>query len=139
MAAAYALSQPGLILGAPMVDGEVETDVRVQVALAIISRHGLIAGATGTGKTTTLKVLAGELSGAGVPVFISDIKGDVTGIAAPNDPNNPAVVQRAKDLQLTFVPAGHPVELLSLSGKLGAQVRATSTASDRCSLARSCS
>jgi Cdc6-like AAA superfamily ATPase len=91
MAAGYALSQPGLILGGPMLDDEVVADVKVQVALSMISRHGLIAGATGTGKTTTLKVMAAELSDAGVPVFISDIKGDVTGIAAANDPTNPNI------------------------------------------------
>ena len=125
MAAGYALSQPGLILGGPMLDDEVVADVKVQVALSMISRHGLIAGATGTGKTTTLKVMAAELSDAGVPVFISDIKGDVTGIAAANDPTNPNVVQRVKDLQIAFRPEGHPVEFLSLSGQLGAEVRAT--------------
>ena len=125
MAAGYALSQPGLVLGGPMLDDAVLSDVKVQVATSMISRHGLIAGATGTGKTTTLKVMAAELSEAGVPVFISDIKGDVTGIAAPNDPTNPNVVSRVNDLQLTFVPAGHPVEFLSLSGQLGAEVRAT--------------
>ncbi len=125
MGAGYNLAQPALLLGAPMLDGEVAADVKIQVALAMISRHGLIAGATGTGKTTTLKVMAGELSAVGVPVFISDIKGDVTGIAAPNDPNNAAVVQRSADLQITFRPEGHPVEFLSLSGQLGAQVRAT--------------
>ena len=125
MAAGYALSQPGLVLGGPMLDNVVLPDVKVQVATSMISRHGLIAGATGTGKTTTLKVMAAELSEVGVPVFISDIKGDVTGIAAANDPANPNVVSRVSDLQLTFVPAGHPVEFLSLSGQLGAEVRAT--------------
>jgi DNA helicase HerA-like ATPase len=125
MAAGYGLSQPGLVLGGPMLDDEVLPDVKVQVATSMISRHGLIAGATGTGKTTTLKVMAAELSEVGVPVFISDIKGDVTGIAAPNDPANPNVVSRVNDLQLTFKPDGHPVEFLSLSGQLGAEVRAT--------------
>lgn len=108
MGAGYNLAQPALLLGAPMLDGEVAADVTIQVALAMISRHGLIAGATGTGKTTTLKVMAGELSAVGVPVFISDIKGDVTGIAAPNDPNNAAVVQRSADLQITSGPRAIP-------------------------------
>ena len=62
-----------------MLDGELDNDARVQVALSMLNRHGLIAGATGTGKTKTLQLLAGQLSKAGVPVFISDIKGDVTG------------------------------------------------------------
>jgi DNA helicase HerA-like ATPase len=90
-----------------------------------MNRHGLIAGATGTGKTKTLQLLAGELSKAGVPVFVADIKGDVTGIAMPGDATNPKVVERAQSLAWTFEPAGHPVEFLSLSGQLGAQVRAT--------------
>ena len=98
---------------------------RVQVALSMINRHGLIAGATGTGKTKTLQLLAGQLSKAGVPVFVSDIKGDVTGMAAPGDATNPKILERAASLNWTFEPAGHPVEFLSLSGELGAQVRAT--------------
>src|SRR6185437_10822756 len=86
---------------------------------------GLVAGATGTGKTKTLQLIAGQLSDAGVPCFISDIKGDVTGIARPGDANNPRVQERCQQLKWQFKPQGHPVEFLSLSGKLGAQVRAT--------------
>ena len=125
MQAAYGLTEPGLVLGSPMLDGELANDARVQIALSMMNRHGLIAGATGTGKTKTLQLLAGQLSKAGVPVFVSDIKGDVTGIAGPGDATNPKVVERVTSLDLTFVPSGHPAEFLSLSGKLGAQVRAT--------------
>jgi hypothetical protein len=91
----------------------------------MMNRHGLIAGATGTGKTKTLQILAGELSKAGVPVFISDIKGDVSGIGAPGDGANVKIQERMRSLGLAFEPAAHPIELLSLSGMLGAQVRAT--------------
>jgi hypothetical protein len=123
--AGYALSEPGVILGSAMEAGEPFNDTRVQVALSMLNRHGLIAGATGTGKTKTLQLLAGQLSQAGVPVFVADIKGDVTGIAAPGDGANPKVVDRCASLGWTFQATGHPVEFLSLSGKLGAQVRAT--------------
>ena len=125
MTAGYALTEPGLILGSPMLDGELVNDARVQVALSMMNRHGLIAGATGTGKTKTLQLLAGQLSKAGVPVFVADIKGDLTGLAAPGDATNPKVIERVTSLGWTFEPSGHPVEFLSLSGKLGAQVRAT--------------
>jgi len=125
MSQGYALGEPALILGSPMLDGELDNDARVQVALSMMNRHGLIAGATGTGKTKTLQLLAGELSKAGVPVFVADIKGDVTGIAAPGDATNPKVVERAASMAWTFAPSGHPVEFLSLSGRVGAQVRAT--------------
>ena len=125
MTVGYALDEPALTIGSPMHEGELLNSARVQVALSMMNRHGLIAGATGTGKTKTLQLLAGELSQAGVPVFVADIKGDVTGIAMPGDATNPKVVERAASLDWTFEPSGHPVELLSLSGKLGAQVRAT--------------
>jgi hypothetical protein len=94
-------------------------------ALAMLNRHGLIAGATGTGKTKTLQLLAGQLSKAGVPVFVADIKGDLTGLAAPGDATNAKLIERVTSLGWTFEASGHPVEYLSLSGKLGAQVRAT--------------
>jgi uncharacterized protein len=125
MTAGYALTEPDLVIGSPMLDGELANDIRVQVALSMMTRHGLIAGATGTGKTKTLQLLAGQLSKAGVPVFVADIKGDVTGIAAPGDATNPKVIERASSLAWTFEPSGHPAEYLSLSGQLGAQVRAT--------------
>ena len=125
MLAGYALDEPAVVIGSAMLDGELVNDARVQVALSMLNRHGLIAGATGTGKTRTLQLLAGQLSKAGVPVFVADIKGDLTGLAAPGDPANPRVVERATAMGWTFVPAGHPTEFLSLSGKLGAQVRAT--------------
>lgn len=125
MAEGYALSEPALVLGSPVLDDQVETDVRVQIALSMMNRHGLIAGATGTGKTKTLQLLAGQLSAAGVPVFIADIKGDVTGVATAGDPANPRVIERIASLAATFEPEGHPVEFLSLSGALGAKIRAT--------------
>ncbi|MBI3747472.1 MAG: DUF853 family protein [Chloroflexi bacterium] len=125
MIAGYALSEPGVVIGSPMLDGAPLNDARVQVALSMLNRHGLIAGATGTGKTKTLQLLAGQLSKAGVPVFVADIKGDLTGLAAPGDATNPKLQDRVASLAWTFQAAGHPVEYLSLSGKLGAQVRAS--------------
>jgi DNA helicase HerA-like ATPase len=125
MAAGYALTEPGLVIGSPMHENELDNDARVQVALSMVNRHGLIAGATGTGKTKTLQLLAGQLSKAGIPVFVADIKGDLTGLAAPGDAANPKVQERVASLGWTFQPSGHPVEFLSLSGALGAQVRAT--------------
>jgi DNA helicase HerA-like ATPase len=123
--AGYTLTEPGLVLGSAMLDGELFNDARVQVALSMLNRHGLIAGATGTGKTKTLQLMAGQLSKAGVPVFVADIKGDLTGLAAPGDATNPKLLERAQSMAWTFEASGHPVEFLSLSGKLGAQVRAT--------------
>ena len=122
--AGYTLAEPSIVLGSAMHEGELLNDARVQVALSMLNRHGLIAGATGTGKTKTLQVMAGQLSQAGVPVFVSDIKGDVTGLAAPGT-MSPRLQERLDSMALTFQPSGHPVEFLSLTGKLGSQVRAT--------------
>ena len=108
-----------------MLDGEVAAGARVRLPLSMVNRHGLVAGATGTGKTKTLQILAGQLSDAGVPVFVSDVKGDMTGISQAGDGSAAPVLERAQQLGLTYEPRAHPVELLSLSGALGAQVRAT--------------
>jgi DNA helicase HerA-like ATPase len=125
MADGYALNQPALVLGRPMLDDEPTQAATVQAALSILNRHGLIAGATGTGKTKTLQLMAGQLSRAGVPTFVADIKGDVTGMAAAGDASNPRIQERMASLGLPFQASAHPVEFLSLSGKRGAQVRAT--------------
>jgi DNA helicase HerA-like ATPase len=125
MAAGYSFTEPTVVLGGPILGTDVLADVKVQVPIAMMNRHGLVAGATGTGKTKTLQIIAGQLSDAGVPSFVADIKGDVTGIAQPADPSNPKLQERAAQLGWTMKPEGHPVEFLSLSGQLGAQVRAT--------------
>ena len=125
MQTGYALGEPALTLGSPMLTGDVASQVQVRLALSMVNRHGLIAGATGTGKTKSLQLMAGQLSDAGVPVFISDIKGDVTGIAAPGDATDPRLQARVASLGMSFRPEAHPVEFLSLSGQLGATVRAS--------------
>jgi hypothetical protein len=125
IAAGYTFTEPAVPIGSAMREGELLNETRVALPLSIANRHGLIAGATGTGKTKTLQLLAGELSAAGVPVFVSDVKGDVTGIAVPGDAADPKVQERAGSLGWTYEACGHPTEFLSLSGKLGGQVRAT--------------
>jgi DNA helicase HerA-like ATPase len=125
ISAGYGFDEPTLIIGSAMHDDELFNDVRVAVPMSTLNRHGLVAGATGTGKTKTLQLLAGQLSKAGVPVFVADIKGDLTGLAAPGDGANTKVQERVASLGWTFQAAGHPVEFLSLTGNLGAQVRAT--------------
>ncbi|HEY3335560.1 MAG TPA: helicase HerA-like domain-containing protein [Candidatus Limnocylindrales bacterium] len=125
MAAGYGFDEPVVVLGSPILGDEVLPEVRVQVPLSRINRHGLIAGATGTGKTKTLQLLAGQLSALGVPVFAVDVKGDLSGVGAPGDPANPPVAARIESLKLTFQAQGHPVEVLSLSGTQGAHVRAS--------------
>ena len=86
VAKAYATTGPAIELGRGVHDGAVAHDVLVQVPLAMMNRHGLIAGATGTGKTKTLQGLAEQLSAAGVPVVVADIKGDLSGLAVPGRP-----------------------------------------------------
>src|SRR5688500_11607260 len=120
IAAGYSFDEPTIVIGSAMHEGELFNDTRVQVALSMLNRHGLIAGATGTGKTKTLQLLAGQLSKAGVPVFAADIKGDLSGIALPGDAANPKVQERASSLAWAFEARGHPVEFLSLTGEHGA-------------------
>jgi DNA helicase HerA-like ATPase len=125
MKSGYGLDEPAIVLGSPIDGSSVDADVRIQAAISMLNRHGLIAGATGTGKTKTLQIIAGELSLAGVPCLVADVKGDVSGMALPGDASNPKLARRVADLKLSYSPAGHPVEFLSLSGKLGDQIRAS--------------
>ena len=97
----------------------------VTIPLSMFNRHGLVAGATGTGKTKTLQVIAEQLSAAGVPVFIPDVKGDLTGLFAPGEPSD-RTIQRAAETGDDWAPAAFPVEFLSLAGQGSAvPVRAT--------------
>ncbi|KFF74099.1 ATPase [Chryseobacterium sp. P1-3] len=115
-----------IILGKGMLNGEVVPEVNVTIPLKTINRHGLIAGATGTGKTKTLQVFAEQLSHAGIPSLVLDIKGDFSGIAEPGVMNT-IIEERYAKTQLPYNPQGFPVELMSISGGKGVKLRATVT------------
>ena len=122
--AAFPSAGPAITLGAVVHDGECGGGPVVGIPLAMTNRHGLIAGATGTGKTKTLQLVAEQLSANGVPVFLADVKGDVSGIATPGASND-RITTRARDTGFDWKATGYPVELLSLTGAKGAQLRAT--------------
>jgi uncharacterized protein len=113
-----------ITLGGAMLDGEAQQGLHVKVPLRTMNRHGLICGSTGSGKTKTLQLIAEQLSEKGVPVLMMDVKGDLSGIAAPGA-GGEKIAQRHEKLGIPWVPAGMPVELLSLSGEPGARLRAT--------------
>lgn len=124
----YAFTEATIDLGAALHDGSPVADAPVRIPLASMNRHGLVAGATGTGKTVTLQVLAEQLSDAGVPVFLADLKGDLTGLVTPAEPSE-RIESRMGGIGQTWQPAGYPVEFLNLGGHgLGAPVRASLTA-----------
>jgi len=123
----YAFEGPALDLGALVVDGEPAADKQVRIPLAMMNRHGLVAGATGTGKTKTLQGLAEQLSAAGVPVFLADVKGDLSGLGVPGE-SSEKLLQRTKALGQDWSPTAFPVEFYSLGGKdPGSPIRATPT------------
>jgi len=113
-----------ITLGAAMLDGEAVTNALVKVPLKTLNRHGLIAGATGTGKTKTLQVLAENLSDKGIPVLLMDMKGDLSGIAQPS-PGHPKIDERHAAIGIPFEANNFPVEILSLSEQDGVRLRAT--------------
>ena len=113
-----------ITLGSAMLDGETMTNTFVNVPLKTMNRHGLIAGATGTGKTKTLQVLAENLSAKGVPVLLMDIKGDLSGLAKPS-PGHPKIDERHEKIGLDFESQSFPVEILTLSEQDGVRLRAT--------------
>jgi uncharacterized protein len=125
---AYAVDAAAIDLGRGVHDGAVVTDAVVQVPLAMMNRHGLVAGATGTGKTRTLQGIAEQLSAAGVPVFVADIKGDLSGIAVAGATDG-AAPKRDAELGIPFTPTGFPVEYLALGG-IGSGVPIRATVSD---------
>src|SRR5512133_2274660 len=127
VAAGYTFEGPALELGGLMLDASQLSDVPIRIPLAMLNRHGLIAGATGTGKTKTLQLIAEQLSAAGVPVVLADLKGDLAGLVQPGEPGD-RVTRRAADTGDDWVPTGFPVEFLALGGLgTGVPVRATIT------------
>jgi DNA double-strand break repair helicase HerA and related ATPase len=124
LTAGYASNEPSLVLGAALEGSQVHREPKVQLPLAMANRHGLIAGATGTGKTRTLELLAEQLSDHGVPVFVADMKGDLSGLAMPGEATD-RVKARSADIGWDWKARGVPVEFVSLTGELGVQLRAT--------------
>ena len=113
-----------ITMGSAMYEGETITDAHVKIPLKTLNRHGLIAGATGTGKTKTLQVIAENLSEKGIPVVLMDIKGDLSGIAAASA-GHPKIEERHEKIGIPFEAKSFPVEILSLSEQDGVRLRAT--------------
>ncbi|MEV4560604.1 helicase HerA-like domain-containing protein [Kitasatospora sp. NPDC049285] len=127
IAAGYAFDGPALRLGAVLQGATAYRDAQVRIPLGVLNRHGLVAGATGTGKTKTLQLIAEQLSAAGVPVFLADVKGDVSGISAPGE-GGAKLTARAAEVGQEWTAAGCPAEFYALGGLgTGTPIRATVT------------
>ena len=125
IAKGYTFDEPSIQLGVLVEDDGPRPDAQVRIPLSMLNRHGLVAGATGTGKTKTLQLMAEQISAAGVPVFAADIKGDLSGIASPGQPSDKLLARTAK-LGQDWVPQGCPTEFFSLGGQgIGVPLRAT--------------
>lgn len=128
IAAGYVFDGPALDLGTVVVDGAVDPGARVGIPLKMMNRHGLVAGATGTGKTKTLQGIAEQLSRAGVPVVLADVKGDLSGLSAPGADNEKIRARAVETGEPDWTPSGFPVEFVSLgTGGAGVPIRATIT------------
>ncbi len=127
IAAGYASESAAIELGAVLVDGQVEPTAHVRIPLAMVNRHGLVAGATGTGKTKTLQLLAEQLSNNGVPVLMADVKGDLSGLSQQGQESD-RTKARAADTGDDWQPQSYPTQFLSIgTGGLGVPLRATVT------------
>jgi DNA helicase HerA-like ATPase len=125
--AGYTFAAPALDLGALVADGKADPQTAIRIPLSLLNRHGLVAGATGTGKTKTLQVIAEQLAELGVPVFLADIKGDVSGMAAPGETND-KITSRMQEMGQQWEPKAYYCEFLTLGGRgVGVPVRATVT------------
>lgn len=120
----YGFTGESFLLGEAMLDKHPLTGAPIQIPLATLNRHGLIAGATGTGKTKTIQKIAEELSDHGVNVLAMDIKGDLSGLARPGT-ENPKILERQAKIGAKWSPQGYPVELLTISNEPGVRLRAT--------------
>jgi len=125
IAAGYAFNGPALEFGAAVLDNTAYKDAKVKIPLAVMNRHGLVAGATGTGKTKTLQLMAEQLVEQGVPVFLADIKGDLSGMASPGVAND-KITARASDIGEEWTPTAYATEFYSLGGQgRGIPIRAS--------------
>ncbi|MEI6740866.1 MAG: helicase HerA-like domain-containing protein, partial [Gemmatimonadaceae bacterium] len=122
--AAFAGDTAGIVLGAVQQGHETHPEPLVRIPVGMLNRHGLIAGATGTGKTKTLQLMAEQCAAAGIPVLVADVKGDLQGLAAAGALSD-RVQTRVAETGATWTPRAFPVEFLSLTGAKGAQLRAT--------------
>ena len=121
---AYTFTGKSIVLGGPVFEKKNISGFTVQLPLATVNRHGLIAGATGTGKTKTIQRFAESLSEQGVNVLLMDIKGDISGISKPGS-ENPKVKERMTLINLPWLPTNYPTELLTISKEKGLRMRAT--------------
>jgi DNA helicase HerA-like ATPase len=122
--AGYTFKGESVKIGAGVLDGEVVAGADINLPLKTMNRHGLIAGATGTGKTKTLQMISEALSNASVPVLLLDIKGDLSGIATPGTAND-KINERTQKIGIAYTPTQFPVELMTLSNEKGVRLRAT--------------
>jgi len=120
----YQTKGEALIVGAAMLENETIKNAFVKIPIKTLNRHGLIAGATGTGKTKTLQVLAENLSNKGIPVFLIDVKGDLSGLAKKSK-GHPKIDERHAKIGIPFTPQGFPIEILTISDQDGSRMRAT--------------
>ncbi|MDQ6471554.1 DUF853 family protein [Flavobacterium sp. LHD-80] len=120
----YVSKGDSITLGSAMLDGEAIAEAHVKIPLKTLNRHGLIAGATGTGKTKTIQVFSEQLSNAGIPVLMMDIKGDFSGIAKEGKEQS-FITERHAKMNIPYTTASFPVELMSLSKQNGVRLRAT--------------
>jgi DNA helicase HerA-like ATPase len=128
VAAGYQFEGAALELGGLMLNATDLSDVHIRIPLAMLNRHGLVAGATGTGKTKTLQLMAEQLSAGGVPVFAADIKGDLSGLSSPGE-DSEKIKARAASVGQEWKATGFPVEFFALGGQgTGIPLRVTMTA-----------
>lgn len=120
----YLFKGDSITLGTGMLNGEGVTNAHLKIPLKTINRHGLIAGATGTGKTKTLQIIAEQLSLKGIPSLLMDVKGDLSGLAMPGTKNN-HIIWRHNVIGLDYNPISIPVELMTISNRDGVKLRAT--------------
>lgn len=120
----YTFKGDSIILGTGILGSEPIPNAQIKVPLKTFNRHGLIAGATGTGKTKTLQVIAEQLSLNGVPSVLMDLKGDLSGMAKPGTLNSP-IEKRSNLIGVAYQPSGLPVELMSISHEKGVKLKAT--------------